>query len=81
MTTRRAECSCGQLSATCSGQPYRLSVCHCLACKRKTGSAFGFGAGFPRMMYQLKGMRPNSFVSATTAATSPIAFARIAASL
>ena len=47
MTTRRAECQCGQLSATCSGEPYRISVCHCLACKRKTGSAFGFGAWFP----------------------------------
>ncbi len=46
MTTRRAECSCGQLSATCSREPYRIAVCHCLACKRKTGSAFGFGAWF-----------------------------------
>ncbi len=46
MTTRRAECSCGRLSATCSGEPYRVSVCHCFACKRKTGSAFGFGAWF-----------------------------------
>jgi hypothetical protein len=48
MTTRRAECSCGQLSATCSGKPVRISVCHCLACKRKSGSAFGFGAWFPK---------------------------------
>ena len=46
MTTRRAECQCGQLSATCSGEPVRIAVCHCLACKRKTGSAFGFGAWF-----------------------------------
>ncbi len=46
MITRRAECSCGQLSATCSGEPVRIAVCHCLACKRKTGSAFGFGAWF-----------------------------------
>ena len=46
MTTRRAECSCGQLSATCTGEPLRIAVCHCLACKRKTGSAFGFGAWF-----------------------------------
>lgn len=46
MTTRRAECSCGRLSATCSGEPFRIAVCHCLACKRKTGSAFGFGAWF-----------------------------------
>src|SRR5262245_55979620 len=46
MTTRRAECSCGQLSATCAGEPVRISVCHCLACKRRTGSAFSFNARF-----------------------------------
>jgi hypothetical protein len=46
MTTRRAECSCGQLSATCSGEPIRVSVCHCLACKRRTGSAFSNNARF-----------------------------------
>jgi hypothetical protein len=46
MTTRRAECSCGRLSATCTGEPFRIAVCHCMACKRKTGSAFGFGAWF-----------------------------------
>ena len=47
MVTRRAECSCGQLSATCSGEPVRVSVCHCLACKRRSGSAFSFNARFP----------------------------------
>jgi len=46
MVTRRAECSCGQLSAICSGDPVRISVCHCLACKRRTGSAFSFNARF-----------------------------------
>ncbi len=46
MTSRRAQCSCGQLSATCSGEPARIAVCHCLACKRKTGSGFGFSAWF-----------------------------------
>ncbi|MGA6972374.1 MAG: GFA family protein [Candidatus Binatus sp.] len=46
MVTRRAECSCGQLSAICSGEPIRVTVCHCLACKRRTGSAFSFNARF-----------------------------------
>ena len=46
MVTRRAECACGQLSATCSGEPLRVSVCHCLACKRRTGSAFSCNARF-----------------------------------
>lgn len=46
MVARRAECSCGQLAAICSGEPVRISVCHCLACKRRTGSAFSFNARF-----------------------------------
>ena len=46
MVTRRAECSCGRLSATCSGEPVRISVCHCLACKRRSGSAFSYNARF-----------------------------------
>lgn len=46
MVTRRAECSCGQLSAVCSGEPVRISVCHCLDCKRRTGSAFSFNVRF-----------------------------------
>ena len=46
MKTRRAECSCGQLAAICKGEPVRVSVCHCLACKRRTGSAFSNNARF-----------------------------------
>jgi hypothetical protein len=52
---RRAQCSCGQLSAGCSGEPARIAVCHCLVCKRKTGSAFGFGAWFREGEVKLEG--------------------------
>jgi hypothetical protein len=45
---RRAACSCGQLSVEVEGEPVRVSVCHCLACQRRTGSAFGVQARFPR---------------------------------
>jgi len=46
MKTRRAECSCGQLAAICEGEPVRVSVCHCLECKRRSGSAFSNNARF-----------------------------------
>lgn len=46
MVTRRAQCLCGQLSATCKGEPVRISVCHCLDCKRRTGSAFSYNVRF-----------------------------------
>jgi hypothetical protein len=44
---RQASCSCGQLTVTCTGEPVRISMCHCLACQRRTGSAFAIQARFP----------------------------------
>lgn len=41
MSSRHARCSCGQLNITCEGDPVRVSICHCLACQRRTGSPFG----------------------------------------
>jgi hypothetical protein len=46
MVQRQASCNCGQLRARVDGDPVRISVCHCLACKRRTGSAFAHNAGF-----------------------------------
>ncbi len=52
---RRAECACGQLSATCAGEPVRVSVCHCLACKRRTGSAFSWNARWDQADVAIQG--------------------------
>jgi len=48
MSQRIASCSCGQLQAQVTADPIRVSVCHCLACQRRTGSVFGAQARFPR---------------------------------
>ncbi|MEN2425184.1 GFA family protein [Chromobacterium vaccinii] len=48
MSNRLAACSCGQLTAQVSGDPVRVSICHCLACQRRTGSVFGQQARFYR---------------------------------
>ena len=45
--TRTASCRCGQLSVDCVGEPARVSVCHCLNCQRRSGSAFSAQARFP----------------------------------
>lgn len=45
---RTASCSCGALSIACEGEPTRISVCHCLECQKRTGSAFGSAAFFPK---------------------------------
>lgn len=55
METRRAECSCGQLSLTATGEPVRISICHCLACQRRTGSVFGVQARFPAGHIEING--------------------------
>jgi hypothetical protein len=60
MTTRRASCACGQLRATTTGEPIRVSVCHCLECQRRTGSVFGAQARFPTTSVQIDG-RSNVF--------------------
>ena len=55
MDTQHAACTCGQLQATVQGDPVRVSMCHCLACQRRTGSAFGFQARFPRERVRMTG--------------------------
>jgi hypothetical protein len=48
VNVRRAACSCGQLAVTTRREPQRVSVCHCLACQRRTGSVFGAQVRFAR---------------------------------
>jgi hypothetical protein len=44
LTTRTASCRCGQLKALVTGEPVRVSVCHCLDCQKRSGSAFAVQA-------------------------------------
>ena len=53
--SRRATCSCGQLSIEVTADPSRISVCHCLTCQRRTGSAFAAQARFPRDAARITG--------------------------
>ena len=55
MTTRTASCRCGQLAVTVSGDPVRVSVCHCLACQKRTGSAFSAQARWPAECVTIEG--------------------------
>jgi len=52
---RRASCSCGQLQAVVTGDPVRVSICHCLACQRRTGSSYGYQARFPAQSVTISG--------------------------
>ena len=46
MTQRVATCSCRQLMLRATEEPLRVSICHCHACQRRTGSVFGVQARF-----------------------------------
>lgn len=61
MTIRRAACACGQLNLAVEGEPVRISICHCYSCQRRTGSAFGVQARFPRERVTPEG-RSSSYV-------------------
>jgi hypothetical protein len=55
MTKRSASCRCGQLKLTATGEPIRLSVCHCLNCKKRSGSAFAVQARWPAADVMIEG--------------------------
>jgi len=54
-TVRTAACRCGQLSVRCTGEPVRISVCHCLNCQRRSGSSFAAQARWPDDRVEISG--------------------------
>jgi len=61
LTERTASCRCGQLRATVTGEPVRVSACHCLNCKKRSGSAFAVQARWPADQVSITG-QSKSFV-------------------
>ena len=55
MTVREARCACGALVARASGDPVRVSACHCLHCKRRSGSALSWTATYPADRVETEG--------------------------
>jgi hypothetical protein len=55
MTDRTASCRCGKLRATATGEPVRVSACHCLNCKKRSGSAFAVQARWPKEDVRIEG--------------------------
>jgi hypothetical protein len=53
--TRIARCCCGALRAEVAGEPPRVGLCHCMECQRRTGSAFGVVAFFPKEKVRIDG--------------------------
>jgi hypothetical protein len=55
--SRTAQCGCGGLTATVRGEPVDVYGCSCLACQRKSGSAFSYAALFPEATVTVTGPR------------------------
>ena len=55
MTKHSASCACGALRVRLEAQPLRISLCHCEACKKRTGSAFGVAVFFDRSAAEISG--------------------------
>jgi hypothetical protein len=52
---RVAQCHCGSLRATTSGDPLLVNMCHCKACQRRTGALAGSGAAFAKTQVRIEG--------------------------
>jgi hypothetical protein len=55
MAVRTAACSCGALQVSCDGDPVRISMCHCIACQRRTGAPFSAQSRFLRTQVGVSG--------------------------
>lgn len=69
MIERTASCRCGQLKAKVVGEPVRVSVCHCLNCKKRSGSAFAVQARWPEDQVTIEG-ESKSFVQVADSGNS-----------
>lgn len=52
---RQATCSCQALKISCNGDPLSVSLCHCVDCQKRTGSAFGIAAFYERTAIEVTG--------------------------
>lgn len=48
-------CLCGKLRFVASGRPYRVGLCHCLDCRKHSGSLFHAVAIFPQSAVTIEG--------------------------
>lgn len=60
-TEREAGCHCGELRLRCTGEPSKVSLCHCHDCQRRTGSLFSVAVFFPRAEVAVVGGTSKAF--------------------
>jgi len=55
MTQTTGSCLCGDVRLVATGEPYRVGLCHCLDCRKNTGSLFHGSAIFPEQAVTIEG--------------------------
>jgi hypothetical protein len=58
-------CACGAIRFIAEGEPYRVSLCHCLTCRKQYGAPFGAFVIFPAARVTWSGDGP-AVVAETT---------------
>lgn len=58
-------CQCGDVRYLLQGAALRLNVCHCRACQRQSGSAFGMSLIIKPAIFALQAGALRTFVTAT----------------
>jgi hypothetical protein len=48
-------CVCGSVRFRATGEPLRVTICHCMWCQRRTGTAFGTEVVFNRDQVEITG--------------------------
>jgi hypothetical protein len=52
---RTGRCLCGSLRYRATGQPKRVTACHCTFCQRRTGGAVSIHAWYEKNLVQIEG--------------------------
>ena len=52
---RRGGCNCGAVRIEAEGEPMRVGLCHCMTCRKETGSAFMAFAVWDRSQVKING--------------------------
>jgi hypothetical protein len=55
MRERRGGCACGRLTFRAAGEPDRVGLCHCMTCRKVSGSPFGAFAIYPADQVTIEG--------------------------
>ncbi|WP_049732594.1 GFA family protein [Rhizobium ecuadorense] len=55
MTVISGQCLCGQVRLSVGGDPSRVGICHCMDCRKESGSAFTFYGIWPAGQFEHSG--------------------------